>query len=783
MYSQQNRQRKLKSKSSIGQAGRFFANAIAIIVAISFLLTGLDFTLFPTPTLFKLDGAYSAPSAEPNQSRPGIDTELDQQNQDQSSALSPVKHLGGNIHDIEPAGDIVWITRGPRITAVDFSNRSAPKILNPGIILGARLSVEGQLGFAWGGKCPCVLDLADPANPRIVARFEHDAPIYEAILIDQFAYLLSTDGVLQAWDLHVPDAPVPAGSISGIEMGEHWYFQRLFRLDKRLLIGGQDLLILDLRKQKQPEVMAKLANPGLSSGYWRRMAAASIGGRDLFYVVSQEGILGKDLSDPSNPVELDPIGYYDHFTADRVESIAVSHSGSACMAVMENHSGFQYQGRVYCKGTPGVRSIYSSEPFTGKIVSHDGSYFIPSRNGLEFSLKDGQGMRWSQRIVPSLTDAQHLELEELDGERLLLADSGLAAYSAKSAESSSWMWGGGHDANRSDISVGGGLACMLELGLLDLPSRNLEIFSLDARPLGSRSVVGDWTIQNIRPGSWPQIHIEQHDRTVAVFREGRMHIYDISNIENNVFHEAPWNLGEDHYILDVEMHEDRILVLSTSGGLGDDGMLVVHQFAIQRSGAGVGLIYLGENHLGRTSKSHRVSSRLVIWGNRGFVLAHIEGAADDDFPSLFSFNLESPAEAPVHLELETNPGDLLFDIAGGYAFIGSDIYDISEHGKAVPIGRLLVNRYPVKDIKVTDNAIFAAQGRYGISVYEHGLDWRTAPAVPTVQSERLLTQTATLIPTAFLTRTPSPRPSPSHTPTSPSTPDDGRLWLPVLRSQ
>ena len=246
--------------------------------------------------------------AEPTK-KTAVDTELgsdaisDIDDFDQSTnTLKRVNHLGGEIREIEPAGNLVWILRGPRLTAVDFSDPSVPQVLNPGLFAEGLtdISADGSRGVALGESCPCVLDLSDPKSPQISARFELPAEVGQILVKNDYLYAMEDGNAIRVVDLRDAAQPKVLARTEISAGGQ------LVSLESRLLVLNHSTsIVIDLVNPEVPMEIALVESP-IDPSELRFLAARTVGAEDLVYYVSANESVVLDIRQANAPRTLEP---------------------------------------------------------------------------------------------------------------------------------------------------------------------------------------------------------------------------------------------------------------------------------------------------------------------------------------------------------------------------------------------------------------------------------------------------------------------------------------------
>lgn len=87
----------------------------------------------------------------------------------------PFWQSGGAMNCAETVGKVVWLCEGPRLKALDLSDRTQPRVLGqtevlPGVLGGLVLEEGHQRAWVLAGPMAVQVDISDPARPRELVR-------------------------------------------------------------------------------------------------------------------------------------------------------------------------------------------------------------------------------------------------------------------------------------------------------------------------------------------------------------------------------------------------------------------------------------------------------------------------------------------------------------------------------------------------------------------------------------------------------------------------------------
>lgn len=87
----------------------------------------------------------------------------------------PYRQAGGAMNCAQAVGTVVWLCVGPRLQALDLSDREQPRLLGqtevlPGVLNGLVLEEGSARAWVLAGPVAVQLDISDPTQPRELAR-------------------------------------------------------------------------------------------------------------------------------------------------------------------------------------------------------------------------------------------------------------------------------------------------------------------------------------------------------------------------------------------------------------------------------------------------------------------------------------------------------------------------------------------------------------------------------------------------------------------------------------
>ena len=87
----------------------------------------------------------------------------------------PYRQVGGAMNCAQTVGTVVWLCVGPRLQALDLSDREQPRLLGqtavlPGVLFGLVLEEGSARAWVLAGPMAVQLDISDPTQPRELAR-------------------------------------------------------------------------------------------------------------------------------------------------------------------------------------------------------------------------------------------------------------------------------------------------------------------------------------------------------------------------------------------------------------------------------------------------------------------------------------------------------------------------------------------------------------------------------------------------------------------------------------
>ncbi|MBK8541982.1 MAG: hypothetical protein IPL60_18605 [Ardenticatenia bacterium] len=87
----------------------------------------------------------------------------------------PYRQVGGAMNCAQTVGTVVWLCVGPRLQALDLSDREQPRVLGqtevlPGVLFGLVLEEGSARAWVLAGPMAVQLDISDPTQPRELTR-------------------------------------------------------------------------------------------------------------------------------------------------------------------------------------------------------------------------------------------------------------------------------------------------------------------------------------------------------------------------------------------------------------------------------------------------------------------------------------------------------------------------------------------------------------------------------------------------------------------------------------
>jgi hypothetical protein len=248
---------------------------------------------------------------------------------------------------IQVVGDHAYVADDQGIHVFDVTDRTQPAALHviPTSVRLTALDVAGALAVGSNGLFNelIMLDVTDPAAPRLLSRNMMDAPVHNLQVVGNHVILANDFRGLAIWDISDPTQPVEVG-LSGASValdvaavGDYAYVaggdggltvfdihnrgmptpvmtqptsnraERVFVQDGRayVLMGYSGLEVYDVSAPENPVLV------GAFSEVFDETLALAVQG-DRLYVGSGSTVQVVDFSDPGSPVDTGPTVYLNH---------------------------------------------------------------------------------------------------------------------------------------------------------------------------------------------------------------------------------------------------------------------------------------------------------------------------------------------------------------------------------------------------------------------------------------------------------------------------------------
>jgi hypothetical protein len=254
---------------------------------------------------------------------------------DVSQPGEPVKlgriDTGGEVWGFDAQGDYLYLSNDPYALAVyDVSDAGAPfmtdAIPDAGIGYDGRVFVHGDRAYLSGAGGITVIDVADPYDIAAMDFVDTGDSPREIDLQGRYCYSLVNHwpgSELQVIDMADPAGPRIVGTLA-IEgdvgaLDVDGYFAYV-AVDSTGVDGWDPVaglgLVIDISDPRAPVRRATFPLPDTYLNSWQTGRAFSADGGFLYVGADEYGVLAWDVSDPLNPVEH---GYYD--TGGSVRSV------------------------------------------------------------------------------------------------------------------------------------------------------------------------------------------------------------------------------------------------------------------------------------------------------------------------------------------------------------------------------------------------------------------------------------------------------------------------------
>lgn len=112
-------------------------------------------------------------------------------------------------------GNYAYISNGPMFQVLDVSNPAEPRIVGEYETWVSDIFIRDTVAFIAGNSF-VILNVSDPTNPRLISELEYNAGVRRVMVEGDFAYLLTGNGSLRVVDINNLHAPYWRGFIGGV---------------------------------------------------------------------------------------------------------------------------------------------------------------------------------------------------------------------------------------------------------------------------------------------------------------------------------------------------------------------------------------------------------------------------------------------------------------------------------------------------------------------------------------------------------------------------------------
>ncbi len=256
---------------------------------------------------------------------------------------------------------------GPdEVLVLDVADPMRPRVLGrfEGIPRSpAEIAILGQRAYIAAGDGLVILDLADPGTPTVDGTYRPEAlplPDESVSVRDRYAYVAAGEAGLQIVDISQPANP---RVVASIRTGGHAWAVALGGSHAYVADEYNGLRIIDVSDPQEPVEVGFYDVPGLHDFFH----GVALEGHHVYVAdggLMDTGLRIVDVTDPSAPVELSTLplsAQSDRIPPPRVEDVAVACDGNRCTAYL-------------AAGTGGLRVVDVSNPAAPIEVS---SYDTP----------------------------------------------------------------------------------------------------------------------------------------------------------------------------------------------------------------------------------------------------------------------------------------------------------------------------------------------------------------------------------------------------------------------
>lgn len=199
------------------------------------------------------------------------------------------------VQGLAVGGDHAYVTDRWSVRVFDLKKLSSPVLVKAMRVpagVPRTIVVQGKMAYLTadlGGLY--VIDLADPADPKIVGDYKFSGFAYGLAVNRGYAYLAHSDMGFQILDVRNPAAPVKVGSLRlrgepyGVAVqGNHAY----------IASGPEGLVIVDISQPEKPKVVSTFPVEDFAN-------AVAVSGGSAYISDGKAGVKKVNISDPAAP--------------------------------------------------------------------------------------------------------------------------------------------------------------------------------------------------------------------------------------------------------------------------------------------------------------------------------------------------------------------------------------------------------------------------------------------------------------------------------------------------
>jgi hypothetical protein len=204
--------------------------------------------------------------------------------------------IGGYASSVSTFGNYACVVGGEPggLKIFDVSQRSAPVLVGSYEIDASDVVVEGQIAYALSNDGLHLIDLAEPAGPKIRGSYSTTLAATSFIISEGFAYLADPAEGVAVVDVSNPADPKRIGIYP--TQGEPWEFHTLAASGSYVYVSDlEDIDLVNVQDPRNPRLVGRL---NIAAGIRTFAATAS----HLIVATRNQNIQVFDVVDPAHPV-------------------------------------------------------------------------------------------------------------------------------------------------------------------------------------------------------------------------------------------------------------------------------------------------------------------------------------------------------------------------------------------------------------------------------------------------------------------------------------------------